>query len=151
MKFLLTRAKSFHQPGGRRGASESIVTLNPGEVDAPEWIRETNTYRAGVADGSIRDFAPKAPGFFLPTKAQLIEKGYAPDVADEIIARQKELSEQFTKDEPVEAPTPKAPLINPNELGLSSGAPETVPLSKAQVKAAAKEAKVMAHQSLATT
>ena len=140
MKFLLTRAKSFHQPGGRRGASESIITLNPGEVDAPEWIRETNTYRAGVADGSIRDFAPKAPGFFLPTKAQLIEKGYAPDVADEIIVRQKELSEQFATSEPVEPPPPKAPLINPNELGLTSGAPETVELTKAQVKAAAKKA-----------
>jgi hypothetical protein len=141
MKFLLTRAKSFHLPGGRRGAAESIFTGAPGTIDAPEWIRDTNTYRAGVADGSIRDFAPKAPGILIPSKEQLIEKGYAPEVADEIIARQQELAGQFTTLEPVDAPPPQPPLINPNELGLSSGAPETVPLSKAQVKAAAKEAK----------
>jgi hypothetical protein len=128
MKFLLTRAKSFHQPGGRRGAPESVVTLAPGEVDAPEWIRDTNTYRAGVADGSIRDFAPKAPGIFIPTREQLIETGYAPDVADAIISQQRELSEKFTTQEPVEAPLPKAPLINPNELGLAGGLPEPVQL-----------------------
>jgi len=148
MKFLLTRAKSFHLPGGRRGAPESIVTLAPGEVNAPDWVRETNTYRNGVADGSIRDFVQAGPtAFFVPTREQLVEKGYAPEVADEIIARQRELTMQFAppaKEEklPVydSAPEPfLPPAIDPASLGFGGGTPEPA-LSKAEMKKAATKA-----------
>ena len=133
MKFLLTRAKSFHKPDGQKGAPDSIVTLSPGEVEAPEWIREINTYRAGVADGSIRDFAPKEPTFFVPTKTQLVDRGYAPEVADEIIARQNELAEQFSGPAAAEKPP-----VDLKTLGLEASIPEPVHLTKAQLKAQAK-------------
>ena len=138
MKFLLTRAKSFHKPDGQKGAPDSIVTLSPGEVEAPEWIRETNTYRAGVADGSIRDFAPKDPTFFVPTKAQLVDRGYASEVADEIIARQTELSEQCSVPQADKDLAAEKPATDLKTLGLESNVPEPVHLTKAQLKAQAK-------------
>ena len=125
MKLLLTCAKSFHRTDGRRGAPGSIVTLAAGQVTAPEWIRETNTYRAGVADGSIRDFAPAGTSVFIPTRNQLLEKGYAPEVADEIIVRQRELEAKFTppaseedEDEPAEQKQAFLPGLEPANLGL---------------------------------
>ena len=123
MKFLLTRAKSFHNPEERRGAPNSIVTCSVGEVEAPEWIRLTNTYRAGVADGSIRDFAPAGqPVVFIPTKEQLIERGYAPEVADEIVVRQRELASQFaapaTEEKPAKEEVDPATDVDPDGQGV---------------------------------
>ena len=142
MKFLLTRAKSFHLPGGRRGAAESIFTGAPGTIDAPEWIRETNTYRAGVADGSIRDFAPAGPTVLIPTKDQLLEMGYGPDVADEIITQQQELAGKFAAvSESKETKAEPASAVDPKTLGLSDGLPEPVDLPAPQFTKKGKTAK----------
>ena len=132
MKYLLTRAKSFHKPDAIHGAPGSIVTCAPGEVEAPEWIRETNTYRAGVADGSIRDFAPAGqPAVFIPTKEQLIERGYDPEVADQILVQQRELASQFAA--PPAEPKSKDE-VDPATLGLSDGKPEPLqPVSPAAI------------------
>lgn len=133
MILLLTRAKSFHKPDGNRGASDSVVTLSPGQVEAPEWVRDTNTFRAGVADGSIRNFSPEGSGIFVPTKEQLVDKGYAPEVADEIVIRQRELAAQFTSPEPPEKVEHPADL---EALGLTGGVLEPVQVPVGKKKAA---------------
>ena len=139
MKFLLTRSKSFHKPDGRRGAPDSIVTLAPGEVEAPEWIRDTNTYRAGVADGSIRDFASTGSKVFIPTRDQLVERGYAPDVADEIVVRQRELAAKFATEEKHVKEKRAKDAADLESLGLGGGAPPPVP-SKKKPKTVSKSA-----------
>ena len=144
MKLLLSRAKSFHKPDGGN-APDSIVTLPVGTVEAPEWIRNTNTYRAGVADGSIRDFAPTGSAVFVPSKEQLLERGYAPDVADEIIVRQRELANHFAPEageEEFKTETAPAPLMEPVDLGFGNSSESVLdPNAPKKTKAATKTAK----------
>ena len=64
VKAILTKTKSFHQvgadpePGSHYYGAGRTICADPNQglpQDLPEWVKETNTWRFGVQDGSIRE------------------------------------------------------------------------------------------------
>ncbi len=60
-QLYFTRAKLFlHEVDG--AVRRFAATPSAGRpTNAPDWVRETDTYKLGIKDGSITDLTPAAP------------------------------------------------------------------------------------------
>ena len=113
MQLFLTRAKMFAQPNPI--GKSSMLTLGPGQNTAPDWVRETGTYKAGIADGSIQDHTvPVAqPGILIPTVEQLMAIGYARAAAEKTVQEQQVLAAKmaFVASKPADVPVETEPAV----------------------------------------
>jgi hypothetical protein len=65
MYIYVTRTKLFlHNLFVKPNSTRPVrffAPRSPQRIEAPDWIKETDTYKMGIKDGSIVDLTPAAP------------------------------------------------------------------------------------------
>ena len=140
MHLIVNRSKSFSN-----GSQVKSVAPGPGLQEVPDWVRDTNTFKLGVANETIIEIEVKSPPptAHVPTRDEVLKAGYAESAVDGIIARaQKEalhppgLDSRFapevpTVDEVIAAghsPEEAARIVKQQEMAAKlAGAPIATP------------------------
>ena len=134
MQIIVNRSKSFSN-----GTDTTTVSPGPGLQEVPDWVRDTNTFKLGIANRSIMEIEVKSASPALPpangagstrfrpevpTVEEVVAAGYSPEAAAQIVKQQRELAEAFAT-KPAGRVTPEP--VTPTPDTVSSPAPRSGP------------------------